>query len=67
MDHQIMDNQNGNNWSGLIYVLAVLCQFALSLDIESIYTWTFRGLSMLSVILIIIINWKKAIKVIKGK
>lgn len=34
---------------------------------EEIYTWTFRFLSLISLILIIIINWKKAMQILFKK
>lgn len=60
MEHTTDQTQNNTlvNWilSGLIGFFTLI----ESASADEIYTWVFRGLTIVSLILMIIINWKKA-------
>lgn len=58
MEHTHSDDNTFYNW-----ILSALVAFFYMIETASpdaIYTWVFRGLTLLSLILMIIINWKKA-------
>ena len=60
MEHSTDHTENNTlvNWilSGLIGFFTLI----ESASADEIYTWVFRGLTIVSLILMIIINWKKA-------
>ena len=60
MEHSTEQTENNTlvNWllSGLIGFFTLI----ESASADEIYTWFFRGLTLISLILMIIINWKKA-------
>lgn len=57
---QPTDANNNTFANYLLYVFTALCYVIQHASAEQIYTWTFRVLSLISVILIIIINMPKA-------
>lgn len=64
MDHTPDNSNTGANW--FFYLLAALFTTLENLTVDECYTWIFRILSTVSIILIIIINWPKAMAVLKG-
>ena len=55
---QTEHNNTAINW--LLYIFMAICTYIESCSAEAIYTWVFRGLTLVSLILIIIINFPKA-------
>lgn len=51
----------------ILYICSWLFIYLGTLSADTIWTWTFRGLSAISLILIIYINWNKAMEIFKGK
>lgn len=62
MEHHHETNNTALNWF-LTFCVGVFTLVEES-SADQIYTWIFRVLSLFSLILIIIINWNKAMKVI---
>lgn len=57
MEHQ---NENNTFLNTVLLFFTGICTLIEQSSAEQIYTWIFRGLSLLSLTLIIIINWRKA-------
>jgi len=60
MEHS---NENTENSTIINWILSGLIGFFTLIEsatADEIYTWTFRSLTLFSLILMIIINWKKA-------
>lgn len=53
--------------STIMYVLAWVFNLVSELSPEIVWIWTWRGLSLLSLLLIIYINWNKACDILKKK
>lgn len=51
--------------SFVLWIMSAMCYVYSSLTVEFIYTLAFRGLSLFSLVLIVIINLPKAIAQIK--
>lgn len=49
----------------MLWITSTICYMYSSITMETLYTWTFRGLSLLSLILIVVINMPKAINTLK--
>lgn len=62
MDHQNTDNNSPINW--LLSILIGIFTIIEQSSADDIYKWFFRALSLISLMLIIIINWKKAMLVL---
>ena len=58
-----MDHTNTGGGHGtintILFGLAGVFSIIQQSSADQIYTWTFRGLSLVSILLIIIINWNK--------
>jgi hypothetical protein len=50
-----------------LYICSWLFIYLETLTVEAVWTWTFRALSGISLLLIIYINWSKAKEIFKGK
>lgn len=61
MEHTEHPSHNSmNNFaSAILWVLTGVFNILAGATIESVYTWVFRLLSLVSVIMVIIINWPK--------
>lgn len=50
-----------------LLLLTGLLHWAQYITADSVYTWVFRGLSLLSVCIVIYINWPKAVEQYKKR
>jgi hypothetical protein len=53
--------------SMILYLCSWVFFIVQSWTADVIWTWTFRGLSGVSLLLIIYINWNKAMEIFRGK
>ncbi len=53
--------------SMILYVCSIVFYIFQTMDLDLVWTWVWRGLSLISLILIIYINWNKALEIFKGK
>lgn len=53
--------------SAILYVLSWLFVYFQSVSADEIWTWVWRGLSLISLLLIIYINWDKAVIIFKAR
>lgn len=51
----------------ILAVFSLMFKQASEMSVESAYTWVFRGLSLVSLVLVIIINYPKAKQTIKRR
>ena len=51
----------------ILYISSVVFYLFQTMSIDLLWTWVWRGLSLISLILIIYINWNKAIEIFKNK
>jgi len=58
MEHTNHADDNTYNW--ILSALIGFFTFIESCSPENVYTWLFRALTIISLVLMIIINWKKA-------
>lgn len=68
--HQHPENDSHtmtNFLSFILYCLIGMFEVMQSITIESAYTWFFRVLSTISVVMVIIINWPKVMAVLRKK
>lgn len=49
----------------ILYISSVVFYIFQTMDMDAVWTWVWRGLSLISLILIIYINWNKAIEIFK--
>lgn len=60
MEHSTDHTQNNTLTNWILSALIGFFTLVETASADQIYTWTFRGLTLISLILMIIINWKKA-------
>ncbi len=71
--HQATDNSESSSLGGhpavsfILYALSWLFMYFQSISADEIWTWVWRGLSLLSLLLIIYINWSKAGEIFRAK
>lgn len=51
----------------IVFSFGWICDLMQCISAEAIYTWTFRILSLISIGLVIIINWRKAKEALRKK
>lgn len=67
-----IDNDSSNTGIGhpatsaILYVLSWLFVYFQAVSADEIWTWIWRGLSLVSLLLIIYINWDKAMTIFKS-
>lgn len=61
MEHQTENNTILNT---ILIFITTICTALEKSSAEQIYTWIFRCLSLVSLMLIIVINWKKAMQIL---
>lgn len=54
------DTQNNTAINWILYIFMAICTYIESCSAEKIYIWSFRSLTLVSLVLIIIINFPKA-------
>lgn len=73
--HDVQPNSTNHHGSGVTHPVASIILYALSwlfiyletLSMDLIWTWIWRSLSLISLLLIIYINWNKAIDIFRNK
>lgn len=66
MEHTHHDSGTSNFLSAILWITAGFFEIMQTITIESAYVWLFRLLSLISVILVIIINWPKAKAILRS-
>jgi len=67
IDHSSSDGAPTFRASIILYISSVVFYIFQTMDLDAVWTWVWRGLSLISLILIIYINWNKAIEIFKKK
>lgn len=69
--HDVHTNSTSNHSTGIGHPVASIILYAMSwlfmyfetLTADQIWTWVWRGLSLISLLLIIFINWHKVVEI----
>jgi hypothetical protein len=72
MEGHIHTDHSGSNLYAVINAILFSVAWVLNIivntvDLNKVYDWSFKGLSLLSVLLIVVINWSKAWAILTGK
>lgn len=64
MEHNYHPN-GGTNL--ILWILGLFCYTMSNISAEFLYIWTFRGLSLISILMVIIINYPKVVEVFEKR
>jgi hypothetical protein len=67
IDHSSSDGAPTFRASIILYISSVVFYIFQTMDLNIVWTWVWRALSLISLILIIYINWNKALEIFKSK